>query len=64
MEDKISAEWVNRCIEAARAKDAELIQQLFDALYAEQFVPSLGPSPLTKPAIAAAAAAGFKPTGQ
>ncbi len=48
--------------ETARAKDAELIQQLFDALYAEQFVPSLGPSPLTKPAIAAAAAAGFKPT--
>jgi hypothetical protein len=48
--------------EAARAKDAELIQQLFDALYAEQFVPSLGPSPLTKPAIAAAAAAGFKRT--
>lgn len=42
--------------------DAELIQQLFDALYAEQFVPSLGPSPLTKPAIAAAAAAGFKPS--
>ena len=48
--------------EAALAKDAELIQQLFDALYAEQFVPSLGPSPLTKPANAAAAAAGFKPT--
>ncbi|MFO0447213.1 MAG: hypothetical protein ACK52I_00755 [Pseudomonadota bacterium] len=50
--------------ESARVKDAELIQQLFDALYAEQFVPSLGPSPLTKPAIAAASAAGFKPTDQ
>ena len=47
------------CIyQAARAKDAELIQQLFDALYAEQFVPSLGPSPLTKPAISAAAPEG------
>lgn len=55
---------VEPLVEAARAKDAELIQQLFDALYAEQFVPSLGPSPLTKPSLAAAAAAGFKPTEQ
>jgi hypothetical protein len=58
------SEQVRDFYEAFRAKDAELIQQLFDALYTEQFVPSLGPSPLTKPAIAAAAAAGFKPTGQ
>jgi hypothetical protein len=58
----LSKKMVRDIYEAARAKDAELIQQLFDALYAEQFVPSLGPSPLTKPAIAAAAAAGFKPT--
>ena len=62
------AEWyakmMDKAFAASRAKDAELIQRLVDALYAEQFVPSLGPSPLTKPAIAAAAAAGFKPTGQ
>lgn len=56
------SEQVRDLYEAFRAKDAELIQQLFDALYAEQFVPSLGPSPLTKPSLAAAAAAGFKPT--
>ena len=61
---KRSAMAVDALHETARAKDAELIQQLFDALYAEQFVPSLGPSPLTKPSLAAAAAAGFKPTGQ
>jgi hypothetical protein len=53
------SEQVRDFYEAARAKDAELIQQLVDALHS--FDPS-GLFETSKVPLAAAAAAGFKPS--
>lgn len=55
---------IREIYEEDRRKRHELTQRLVDALHEEQFVPSLGPSTLTKPALADALAQGYKPSGQ
>lgn len=50
--------------EAARAKDAELIQRLVDAIQGEAVRCGDGFCKLSTEALAAAEAAGFKPTDQ
>ena len=55
----IGADWAREHYEAARAKDAELIQQLVDALH--RFDPS-GLFETSEVPLAAAKAAGFKPS--
>lgn len=56
----LGAKMIRDIYEAARAKDAELIQQLVDGLHFERM--SLVSCMESQKALDAAAAAGFKPT--
>lgn len=60
---KRMAKFAEACIEAARAKDGELIQRLVDVLHFSHTDPEWPPL-LTKDAMDAAAAQGFKPSDQ
>jgi hypothetical protein len=58
---------VEPLVEAARAKDAELIQQLFDCLHAVANLADVDAderSTVARPGLEAAYAAGFKPSEQ